>query len=323
VIVAIFGYFYTVLPVYQKERLAEQVAEYDGIIKKQGPKIVEMEQQLVRLQKEREQLSATLKRERDHLSAELRNIERQLAAARREKAQIEEQIQFMAFRYRLPDGRPAKTHDEVKVAQETDLKRSFLTSLQSRCTFRYGGREPFSAGFVKRDPSSKSFPFSEEELAIWKEHGAKYPLKFALDCIDSVAADYSKQYVQSFSQAFIDSLRSDAVRQTHAAAATAWAAPLEPLSVIQELVTKRPAIEKERVAAHKKVDEEYGDWASAFGEARRVLFKHNYEVGRQNADTIARTNLMNLEWAAQKKADEFRKTINDEIGRLFAFAKRV
>jgi hypothetical protein len=42
-VVAIFGYFYTVLPVYQKERLAEQVAEYEGIIKKQAPKIAEAE----------------------------------------------------------------------------------------------------------------------------------------------------------------------------------------------------------------------------------------------------------------------------------------
>jgi cytochrome c-type biogenesis protein CcmH/NrfG len=46
VIVAIFGYFYTVIPVYQKERLAEQAAEYEGIIKKQTPKIAEMDKQI-------------------------------------------------------------------------------------------------------------------------------------------------------------------------------------------------------------------------------------------------------------------------------------
>lgn len=323
VIVAIFGYFYTVLPVYQKERLAEQVAEYDGIIKKQAPKIIEMEQQLTRLQKEREQLSATLKREREHLSSELRNIERQLSAARREKASIEDQIQFMTFRYRLPDGRPARTHEEVKVSQESDLKRSFQTSIYSKCTFRYGDRTAFTSGYVKRDPNSKSFPFSEQELAIWKEYGARYPLKAALDCIDSIATEYAKQYGQSYSPGFIDGLRAEAVRQTNATAATSWSPPIDPLSVIQELVSKRPAVEKERLAELKKVEEEYGDWESVFGETRRVLFKHNYQVGKQNAESRARTSLLNLEWEAQKKADELRKSINDEISRLLAFARRI
>lgn len=323
VIVAIFGYFYTVQPVYQKERLAEQVAEYDGIIRKQAPKIVEMEQQLAGLRKEREQLSATLKREREQLSGELRSIERQLSAARQEKAKIEEQIQFMTFRYRLPDGRPARTHEEVKVAQETDLKRSFLTSLYSKCTFRYGDRNVFSAGYVKRDAKSKFFPFSEKELTIWKESGAKCPLKFALDCIDAVAMDYSKQYGQSYSSGLIDGFRAEAVRQTNAAAATHWSPPLEPLSVIQEIVTKRAAVENERLAALKKVEEEYGDWESVFGEARRAIFKHNYQVGKQNAETNARMSLLNLEWEAQKKADDLRKSINVEIARLLAYARRI
>src|SRR5436309_15398896 len=81
VVVAIFGYFYTVLPVYQKERLAEQVAEYDGIIKKQAPRVAELELRIAALQREREQLSQVLQKEREQLSSELRTIQRELASA--------------------------------------------------------------------------------------------------------------------------------------------------------------------------------------------------------------------------------------------------
>lgn len=78
--VAIFGYFYTVRPVYQKEQLAEQVAEYDSIIKKQTPKIKEIESQLSALQSDRAQLSAQLQREREQLRGELQSERTKLTA---------------------------------------------------------------------------------------------------------------------------------------------------------------------------------------------------------------------------------------------------
>src|ERR1700682_3801597 len=69
-VVAIFAYFYTVRPVYQKERLAEQVAEYEGIIKTQKPKIAEAEAHLAALQKERDEIQQQAKQERDKLTAD-------------------------------------------------------------------------------------------------------------------------------------------------------------------------------------------------------------------------------------------------------------
>ena len=55
-VVAIFGYFYTVRPIYQKEQLAEQVPEYETIIKAQKPKIAETEGHLADLQRERDRV---------------------------------------------------------------------------------------------------------------------------------------------------------------------------------------------------------------------------------------------------------------------------
>lgn len=54
VVVAVFGYFYTVKPIYQKDRLEEQVAEYEGILKEQRPKVAALETQLKTLAAERD-----------------------------------------------------------------------------------------------------------------------------------------------------------------------------------------------------------------------------------------------------------------------------
>jgi len=320
-VVAIFGYFYTVQPIYQKERLAEQVAQYEGIIKEQAPKVAAMETQLASLQRERQQLSAQLQHEREQLSAELKSIERQLSAAREEKNKIENQIQFMTYKYRLPDGRPAVTAEQVKIAQEADLKRSFFSYLSLECMYRYAD-DAFPTGYVKRDAKSKFFPFSEKELTVWKEQNTKYPLKRAIQCIDQKASEYSKQYGQHYS-GVIEGFRAEAIQQANAAAAKQqWVAPLDPPAIVQELATKRAAVEMERLAALKKVEDEYGDWENTFGESRRTIFKHNYLVGKQNAETMARGALFNLEWEYQKKADDFRKSIGTEIERLLGKVAR-
>jgi hypothetical protein len=316
-VVAIFGYFYTVQPIYQKERLAEQVAQYEGIIKEQAPKVAALEQQLASLQRERQQLSTQFQQDREQLSAELKNIERQLSAARAEKSKIEQQIQFMTYRYRLPDGRPAVTPEQVKMAQEADLKRSFFAYLALECGY---SDDVFRAGYARADPKSKSFPFSEKELAAWKEWNVKYPLKRALQCVDAKATEYSRQYGPSF-PGLIEGIRAEATQRANTAVAKQqWVPPLDPPAVVQELATKRAAVEKERLAALKKVEDEYGDWESTFGEARRAIYKHNYVVGKKNAENVAWGALFNLEWEYQKRAADFRKSIETEVGRLLGKA---
>ncbi len=304
-IVAIFGYFYTVLPVYQKERLAEQVAEYEGIIKKQAPKIVESEKRL-----------AQLEQDRSRLTQDLKSIERQLSLARDEKNKIESQIQYMTFRYRLPDGTPATTPQQVKTAQTFELRKSFLSSLSMSCTLGIGGDVFPSYSSIKEDDKNKYWPFTDKEMATWKEFGSKYPLKRAVDCIDSLANDFLQRYGKDGHAADIDSLRKEAILYANAAGAKAWVPPLEPADLLQELVTKRSAIASDMNAELKKVEEQHGDWESAFGESRRAILKHNHEVGKQNAKTQARSSQFSLSYSTQEKANAFRKSIHQEVKRL-------
>lgn len=333
-VVAIFGYFYTVRPIYQKERLAEQVAEYEGIIREQKPKVAEIERQLAELQRERTELTAKMQRERDQLTAEmqrerarltseLKGIERELSLALEEKRRIEDQTRFMTYRYRLPDGSPAVTPEQVEVAQKHDLKRSFLSSLSFSCGgltsgVRGGAFLGYSYGRV--DEKNKFWPFTDQEISAWNEHGAKYPLKSAIECIDSVAASFPQR--QASLAAFVEGLRKDAVQYANReAAAKPWSPPVQPADIWQELTTRRASIDVERIAELKKVEEEYGNWESTFGD-RRVLFKHNYEVSKQNAEVRARSNKLSLESQMQEKANLLRKSIREEVNRLVVAESR-
>lgn len=304
-IVAIFGYFYTVLPVYQKERLAEQVAEYEGIIKKQAPKIAETERHL-----------AELEQERSRLTQDLKSIERQLSQARDQKNQIESQVQYMTFRYRLPDGTPATTPQQVKTVQSLQLRQSFLSSLSMSCTLGFGSEVFPSSSYLKEDDKNKFWPFTEKEIATWKEFGAKYPLKRAIDCIDTVANNFLQRNGQDGPISEIESLRKEAIQYANSVGTKPWAPSIEPTDLLQDLSTKRSAIEADMNAELKKVEEQYGDWESAFGESRRAIFKHNYEVGKQNAKSQALSNRMSLSFSTQDKANAFRKSINQEVKRL-------
>lgn len=314
-VVAIFGYFYTVLPVYQKERLAEQVAEYEGIIKKQTPKIAETERRLAELQSEREKLASELQKERGRLTQELTNIERQLSVAREQKSKIESQIQYMTFRYQLPDGSPAVTPEQVKTAQILELKRSFLSSLSMSCVFGFGSGI-FSSSYVKEDEKNKFWPFTEKEVSTWKDYGSTYPLKRAIECIDSVASSFLQRYGKDNFSAEIESLRKEATQYANYAGSKPWTPPVQPADLLQELGTKRSAIEAELATELRKVEEQYGDWESTFGESRRAIFKHNYQVGKQNAKSQAISNRLSLNYSMQEKANALRKSINEEIKRL-------
>ena len=165
-VVAIFGYFYTVLPVYQKERLAEQVAEYEGVIKKQTPKIAEAESHLTELAQERQRLIQDLKSVEHDLSLardQKSKLENHLSSVVSQKERIENQIQYMTFRYRLPDGSPATSPQQVKAAQAVELRRSFLASLSMRCTLGISNDDAFpSYSYIKDDDKNKFWPFTEK-----------------------------------------------------------------------------------------------------------------------------------------------------------------
>lgn len=319
-IVAIFGYFYTVLPVYQKERLAEQVAEYEGIIKKQAPKIAEAEARLSELAQERQRLSQDLKNVEHDLElarGQKNRLESHLSSAIIQKEKIENQIQYMTFRYRLPDGTPATNPQQVRVAQASELRRSFLSSISVSCALGRGNDDAFYPyAYIKDDDKNKLWPFTDKEIAYWKEFGSKYPYRRALDCVERVATDFSKRYGNGDLADNVKALRMEAIQYVDAANAKSWTPSLEPAELLQELAVKRSEIESEMNAELKKVEEQYGDWEDVFGDSRRAIFKHNYEVGKINAKNTATNKRWVLRASVDEKANLFKKGVNDEVRRL-------
>jgi hypothetical protein len=323
-LVAIFGYFYTVRPIYQKEQLAEQVAEYDSIIKKQTPKIREIESQVSQLQsersqvasefaRERAQLESELQRERGRLSTELGSIEKQLAIAKEEKRRIEGQIEFMTFRYRLPDGRPAVTREEVRIAQRSELRRSLLSAVSIDCSY---GAGPFrSYVYIKPEPNDQNWPFTAQELSTWRESGARYPAKRVTECIESAIARAARLNPGA-AQEEVEAFRKEAIEFVERETAKPWVPPFQPQDLINEIAARRVQIEKEQLAELKEVDEKYKDWESAFGADRRVILKNNYDVEKQNARTHALSKTWEVEAKVRERADLFRKAVNEEIKRL-------
>ena len=301
--VAIFGYFYTVLPVYQKERLAEQVAEYEGIIRKQTPKIVEAERRL-----------DELARERSRLTQNQKIIEGELSIARAQKDKIEKQIRYMTPRYRLPDGTPATTQHQVKTVLDLEFRRTFFSSIFISCRFT-SDRKVFPTYLNLKDRKSKHWPFTEEEIRVWKEYGSKYPLKIAIDCIDSTAASLRNSN-DSSTASDIEKLRKEAIRYANSAALRSWSPPLEPADLLQELSAKRSTIESDMNTQLRKTQDQYGDWASVVGVYRRTHVKNNYDVGKENARIQALGNRLDLEYQIATRANLLRESINQEVMRL-------
>lgn len=331
--VAIFGYFYTVRPVYQKEQLAEQVAEYDSIIRKQTPKIKEIEAQLValreerstltsELQKEREQLRAELQRDRARMTAELKSLERELMAARNAKQKIESQVEFMAYRYRTPDGSPAVTREQVRSAQESDLRRNLLSAISASCSYGASSNVFPRYRFIARDAKNASWPFTDVEISLWREHGAKYPIKRATDCIESAVARYaSNQSLASFA-GDIESIRKEALLfAERTAAARPWVPPVQPADVQQALASRLSEIQGEQLEELKSVEEKYKGWEYSVGD-RRVLLKHNYETEKRNAETNAMGKRWKIEGEAREKSDALSKAIDEEVRRLLISERR-
>lgn len=314
-IVAIFGYFYTVQPTYQKERLAEQVADYEGIIKKQTPKIAAIEAQLEELQQERFRLGEAIEKDRTRLTNELKHVERQLASARAEKDRVESQIKYMAYRYKLPDGTPAVTDEQVRTAQVYEGRRGFFNALGWACAERLSG--PFSSySIIQSNEKDASWPFSEREMNDWKKYGERFPLENTLACINATSADYAAKRVRGMADE-VESWRKLAITYANEqATAKPWKSPVDPTDVLQQLAKTRASSDAILNTDLSKIELEEGDWESTIGEARRAIAKHNYGVSKLNARNRHLSRGYEAESQAQQKARELRKSISEEAKRL-------
>ena len=309
-IVAVFGYFYTVRPIYQKDRLEEQVAEFEGIIKKQTPKVIAFETELQELRIERSKLNGELQA----IQNRLRSTRQAVDTARLERDQLEEQKQFMAYRYRMPDGSPATTQEQVAVAQTNDLRRAFKSSVMMSCGILFRNKEILNFSYASFDEKNNFWPFLESEYRILKEHGSRYPRLASIDCINAVSNQYRSKSTTNSKE--IDELKEIVSNQVEQRAARAWAFTIIPDEVIATLRQEKEKSEDAQRLALKKVEQEYGDWASVILADRRVIYKHNYDVGILNAKNTAMSQRMSAEYAARENANKLRKSIQDEITRL-------
>src|SRR5205807_628802 len=114
----------------------------------------------------------------------------------------------------------------------------------------------------------------------------------------------------------LDSFRKEAAEFANRAGAKPWTPPVQPEDVLQELATKRSAIQADKTAELKKVDEEYDSWESISLPDRKEIYRNNYVVGKQNAETKANSNRISLEFKMREKADGLRKSMQEEVKRL-------
>jgi hypothetical protein len=163
--------------------------------------------------------------------------------AQEEKKRVEAITEFMTFRYQLPDGRPATTREEVKTAQGFEAKRYLLSNVSLNCTYGVSS-SPFSRYSASRaNEKDASWPFTLQEMSVWREHGAKYPSKKVADCIESALAEAAKS--QRASSEAVEEVRREFIQHLEREASLkAWTPPLQPQDLIDQLASRRAQIEK-------------------------------------------------------------------------------
>lgn len=335
VAVAIFGYFYTVQPIYQKERLAEQVAQYEIKIDEQITSIEQAQSELRGLreltvieQERSRKANRALKETTDELTTlvvERDKLLQSLTLMEQEKSRIENQIRFMQYRHFLPDGTPAVTDKEVETAitesNRNSQRWSYFSGLNTRGTFiEYDDEASFA--FRQRrnvDPASQFYPFTEEELEIWKNHGLGYPRFIARNIIDTTTTGQSLVKISgasyNASPADLETWRAIA-RNLLEGKEDMWTTPYYPLQLVDDYEKAASEIDEQLQSELQNVELEYEDWEKTRNAQRKVVLEHNYKVDKTNARNRARSAKFTIEWNYREYANKFRKSAKDEIERL-------
>lgn len=222
----------------------------------------------------------------------------------------------MTYKYRLPDGRPAVTQEQVESAQQAELRRSLLSAVWTDCSLGLGNAPFGPYVYLKAEASNPTWPFTQQELSAWRENGSRYPVKRATECVDSAISRYGKQAGRTRSEE-VEFFRKEALQFVERESeAKPWSAPLQPQDIVNELAAKRAQIERERVAQLKEIEEKYKDWDRTLFADRRAILKHNFDVEKLNARNNALGKTWEAESKAREKADSLRKAIFEETRRL-------
>ncbi|MCU8105162.1 hypothetical protein L5M38_11515 [Shewanella sp. SM101] len=311
VILAAFGYFYTVKPVYQKERLAEEVARSQAILENQRLELEKNKNILIEIQEERKTLATNLQK-----------LRKDLARSENERREIEEATVFMTYEYYLPDGKPAKTATEVKKAVFHKNLHSFTSNLRLACgmiNLFSKQKNIFPAvryyNIGKLDEAwSEYFPFTREEVEIWKEHGRELPNYLVSSCAKQYAEEFlSNDRLSDYPQR--EKLKSsieEVVSQVLKYPSSQWKEVEEPNSVITSCKKIRNEIDSAYKEELKTVEDEYADRENAWGASTREILRHNYNVSKENASNSALSKL----WATEADCRSKAEALGNEVSRL-------
>lgn len=311
VILAAFGYFYTVKPVYQKERLAEEVARSQAVLESQRLELEENKTLLMEIQEERKALATNLEK-----------LRKDLARSENEKREIEEATAYMTYEYYLPDGTPAKTAAEVKRAVFHKNIQSFTSNLRLSCgmmnlfskqTVVFPAVRDYNIG--KLDEAwSEYYPYTREEVEMWKEHGRKLPNYLAVSCAKQHAEEFlsDKRLSDYPLRGKLKASIEEVVSQVLKYPSNQWKEVEEPNSVINLCKNRRNDIEAAYKEELKTVEDEYADRENAWGASTKEILRHNYKVSKINARYSALSKLWAVEADCRSKAE----ALGNEVSRL-------
>lgn len=311
VILAAFGYFYTVKPVYQKERLAEEVARSQAILENQRLELEENKNLLIEIQEERKTLETNLEK-----------IRKDLARSENERREIEEATAYMTYEYYLPDGKPAKTAAEVKRAVFHKNLQSFTSNLRFSCgmmslfskqTKVFPAVRGYNIG--KLDEAwSEYYPYTREEVEMWKKHGRKLPNYLAVSCAKLYAKEFlSDERLSDYPlRVKLKASIEEVVTKVLEYPSNQWKEVEEPNNIISSCKKRRNEIEAAYKEELKAVEDEYADRENAWGSSTREILRHNYKVSKANARNSALSKL----WAAEADCRSKAEALGNEVSRL-------
>lgn len=263
-VTAIIGYVFTVRPIYQKERLAEEVARLEQTsidkekeIEASRSQLASLSEEIENMEDQRSLIEAQLKdtiaenqflaEERISLADNVSQLTRQTERLKQEQADLEQRAQYLAYRLINADGTSADTPDEIVEA----LKRMYLTTVPLDATF--SALRDYN-NFTERDSRDYltdldqreiefGFPFEDDDLEEWNSHDIQLPREIAKRSLLASAAHLRllEQYPEFLNRDQVDRWQSEALSKIQAMEVF-WTLDSTPTTLARQFSKARAAI---------------------------------------------------------------------------------
>lgn len=320
-----FGYFYTVNPIYQKEKLAEEVVILQNQIDFQNKQIINSKNRI-----------EPLKREKENIDKKLKKLKFEFEKTRNLKDEMESKIAFMEYKYFFPDGTPAITDKQVnevinirnKEKEYIDKKNYFMTLDIYNSILSYGDYEeqnPFSNVVVRVDKKSVNYPFTKEEyLILDSKKGIKnFVLEYSIKVLEKYHLEQVEEAPENQGKK-LEKWKKEAIRRIKENYKDV-SLPTESMlrGLIESYKVNKLELQEKRDAELKVIEIEYSDWESTWDSHKREILKHNYTVLKDNANNKFLSLLMNVDFEYESLANKARREIQSEISNIFKITSKL